>query len=217
MTDRGLLLLALLGITQALPAQEQARTRLSVLVGGSVLYGGGNPWMSGDNDFMLSSSDTLVSSSGMDNIGHVGLGVSRALSNTALVLRGEVLFNQNRASPWHAAISPFPGSPNMRQALRERTLLGGAGLQWDALPRHRMSPYLLTSAGVRASWIGWSRDSSRTSPDRTVRQIGPFVSLGGGLRLKLGRREYFTEWRWYGLPNDLAGSRFVPVSVGMRF
>ena len=160
MKYRMVVLAALVFIAPIAESQEKPRTRLAVFAGGSVLYGSGNPWFSPNNQFNLTSADTVVTTSGMDNIGHLGLGVSRPLGNTAIVLRGDLLLNVNGDRPPEPA--PYPSFMNVRQALRENTLLASGGLQWDALPWHRFSPYMLTSVGIRRSWISWSRDSLST-------------------------------------------------------
>lgn len=212
MSARHLLTVAILCAASAAGAQPKAGTHWSLSAGRSVLYGSAQPWISGDNDFMLSSTDTMVQSSGMRNVGHVALGGSRTLSGSALLLRAEVLYNANRGDP---ASSPSP--TYLRQSLREETMLLGGGLEWDAMPSRSWSPYVLTTAGYRHTWIGWSRDPASDRVDRTVTTSGPFVSVGSGLRLGVGGREYFAEWRWYGIGHTVAGARFVPVSVGVRF
>ena len=208
----------------ALFAQEPPATRWSLSAGPTMQYGSGQPWISNGTNYFVTSEDTIVTPS-RNAIGHVSLGMSRAISGTALVFRADLLYAHSRGGGrGFNADSSNDGSPfglwrnfNTRPALRENTLMLGAGLQWDALPGRAWTPYLLTTAGVRYTRLGWSQDTLGTTVDRSAASWGQFVNVGGGIRINVGKREVFGEWRWYGVSHRAAGSRFVPFSFGIRF
>lgn len=194
-----------------LVAQDTNRTRWSISAGVSYLDAGAGMWVSGTDKYNVSMQDTVVFP-GTDNVGHLALGLARPLGSTALVARAELLYNRNQGKPLD-----FTWMPNERRALREDDFVLSAGLQWDARPKGGWSPYLLTTAGLRNTRIGWSTDSLGTRPDRHVWGYGPLLNLGAGVRLTAGSHEYFAEWRWSVAQGTVIGSRLTPISVGIRF
>jgi hypothetical protein len=146
---------------------------------------------------------------------HFGVGVSRSISGTALVVRADALYNVSvsGANSWTMTGSRFAA----RNALRDEWYSLGLGLQWDALPAKPWSPYLLTSAGMAFNRIGWNEsDVMSTAIDRSQDQIGIFGALGAGMRVRVSGVELFSEVRRHYSPT-LNGSRPMPFSFGIRF
>jgi hypothetical protein len=194
-------------------AQEAPRIRWSLAGGPSFSFGQGRPIVTRSNSFVATSADTVVLATSSAKY-HVTLGASRELRGSALVARGELFYNRSLGSP--AGAGQFYGLTT-RQALREDVYGLNVGFQWDALPSKAFSPYLLTTAGVMHSRVGWSRDSSSRRVDTTSPSWGPTLAAGMGLRLRVAHREFFTEWRRYYRWHTLTGTTFVPVSFGIRF
>ena len=146
---------------------------------------------------------------------HVGVGVSRSISGTALVVRADALYNisASGANSWTMTRSQLAA----RNALRDEWYSLGLGLQWDALPTKSWSPYLLTSAGLAFNRIGWNdSDVMSTSINRREDQMGLFGALGAGARVRVSAVELFSEVRRHYSPT-LNGSRPMPFSFGIRF
>jgi hypothetical protein len=210
--------LAVLLVAHALPlqtatAQDTAGFRWSVSTGPTMVMSGRSWFCSDGNQFSCSTSDLITGSQRGQH--HLGLGVSRTIPGTALVLRADALYNRSASSP-----NSWSGTRNMtavRSALRDDWYSLGLGLQWDARPGGAWSPYLLTSAGLAFNRIGWN-DSDATSPEinRSTDQFGLFGALGAGMRVRVSRVELFSEVKRHYSPT-LPGSRPVPFSFGIRF
>lgn len=147
---------------------------------------------------------------------HFALGVSRELLGSALILRGEALYNRSVSSP-NAYRMFYPTSLPVRYALRDEVYVVDVGFEWDALPSRSWSPYLLTMVGVEFNRLGWSRDPGSAQIDEQHDSFGAIASAGAGMRVRIGKRELFTEWRRQAASRSVYGSSLAPFSFGIRF
>lgn len=147
---------------------------------------------------------------------HFALGVSRELLGSALIVRGEALYNRSVSSPNTYRVTRYP-SVTSRSALRDEAYVADVGLEWDALPSRSWSPYLLTMLGVEFNRLGWSRDPFSSRIDEQYDSFGAIASAGAGMRVRVGKRELFTEWRRYRASSSVYGSSLAPFSFGIRF
>jgi hypothetical protein len=145
---------------------------------------------------------------------HVALGVSRQLIGSSLILRGEALYNRSVSSP--QTYTPFYAGMPARPALRDESYVIDAGFEWDALPTKPWSPYLLTTVGLVFNRLGWNRDPNSHRIEEQEDSFGPLVGAGAGVRVSVGKRELFAEWRRHATAN-VYGSTFAPFSLGIRF
>jgi hypothetical protein len=146
---------------------------------------------------------------------HFALGVSRELFGSSLILRGEALYSRSVSSPnTFRALSPFI---TVRSALRDEAYVADVGFEWDALPSRSWSPYLITMAGVEVNRLRWSRDPKENRLDEQHDTYGAIGSIGAGVRVRVGKREFFTEWRRQATSRSVSGSNLAPASFGIRF
>jgi hypothetical protein len=202
-------------------AQQEARWRWSLAGGPSVALINGRLVPQSDADrYSFNLSEPIIR--GAENgVFHVMLGASRPLVGSALRARAELLYNRAVSSPHPtSACQPPPFicmSDYSRPALRDESFAVDVGLEWDALPSRSWSPYLLTTGGFMNSRLGWSRDPGSAHVDDRSSTYGAFAGIGAGIRHRLGKHEYFVEYRrlhsWY----SLYGSTAVPFSIGFRF
>jgi hypothetical protein len=202
-------------------AQQTARWRWSLAGGPSVAFPNGRlvP-QSGNDQFQFSSTEPIIRGA-EDGVFNVMLGASRPLAGSALMARVELLYNRAVSSP-HPSNACLPPpficvTDRSRPALHDESFAADLGLQWDALPSKAWSPYLLTSLGAMNSRLGWSRDSSSGHVDQSKSTYGAFAAVGAGMRHRIGRHEYFVEYRRHYTWLSLYGSTSVPFSVGFRF
>jgi hypothetical protein len=147
---------------------------------------------------------------------HFALGVSRELLGSALILRGEALYSRSVSSP-NSYRSTRYSFLTSRSALRDEAYVVDVGFEWDALPSKSWSPYLLTMLGVEFNRLGWSRDPVSTRIDEQYDSFGAIASAGVGMRVRIGKRELFTEWRRQNASRSVYGSSLAPFSFGIRF
>ena len=206
-----LLSLALLCVASVTLAQEKPHVRWSLSTGPSIAIPGNGVWFPYDQ-----AEDAIAF--GQHGRYHAALGVSRALGGTALVFRGEALYNLSGGSHRNRrAMFPYPGfSIFQRYALRDESYALSAGLEWDALPSKAWSPYLLTAAGWEMNRLRWSRDTTSERLEGQHDSFGILLALGGGVRVRVGKRELFSEFRRYWKAGSY-GSSFAPLSLGVRF
>jgi hypothetical protein len=196
-------------------AQETQGWRWSVAGGPTVALSNGHFFQPGSDGTRFISSEPIITG-GEHGIFHFALGASRRIPGSSLLFRGELLYNSSESAPrpWLAASRPlwYP-----RPALRDEAYLIGTGLEWDALPTKPWSPYLLTTLGLMHSRLGWNRDASSNRVNETTVSQGLFAGYGAGLRIRVGQREYFTEWRRIYTTYSTYGSSVAPLSLGVRF
>ncbi|HEY8174198.1 MAG TPA: hypothetical protein VIF32_00770 [Gemmatimonadaceae bacterium] len=202
-------------------AQQTARWRWSLAGGPSIAFRNGRfvPQSDGDrSSFQLSKP---IIRGAEDGVFNAMLGASRSLAGSALITRVELLYNRAVSSPRPSNACPPPPficmSDISRPALRDETFAADLGLEWDALPSRAWSPYLLTTLGVMNSRLGWSRDSTSRHVDENKSTYGAFAGVGAGVRHRIGKHEYFMEYRRHHTWYSLYGSTSVPFSIGFRF
>lgn len=206
----------------AASAQEHRTMRWSLSIGPSIALRAepGEPYVIGGwacgGTSCEPNSDVIAG--GLHGKYHAALGVSREIRGSALILRGEVLYNRIEspaANRYIWFVSPT-GPVFARHAMRDESYLASIGFEWDAFPSRAASPYLLTNAGYLLNRLRWNRDTASAQPDQQYDSNGLFVAPGVGFRVRVGRRELFTEWRRYAVLGAF-GSRFAPFSIGVRF
>jgi hypothetical protein len=146
---------------------------------------------------------------------HFALGVSRQLLGSALILRGEALYSRSVSAPntyrtWSQYVTSRP-------ALRDEAYITDVGFEWSALPTRSWSPYLLTMFGLEFNRLRWSRDPTKDRLDDQYDSYGAIVSAGAGVRIRVGKRDFFTEWRRQAASHSVSGSTLAPLSFGIRF
>jgi hypothetical protein len=210
-------------LTLAVAAQSQEKKTRWSLSGGPTGFMGPNGWVSQDGDRMFTQDEPVITGANRGRF-NVGLGMSRPLSGS-LTWRIDALYNLATSAPEphytlcdpaNPPTSPFFRCGGPRAALRDDLVLGTVGLQWDAFPSSRWSPYLLTSAGVALSRLQWSRDPAASQPDETTMSRGLVLGAGLGVRFPLLRYEGFIETRRHRM-SDVYSSKFMPLSFGLRF
>lgn len=203
--------LALICVASVTQAQEKPRVRWSLSTGPSIAIPGNNYW------FPYDPAEDAIGG-GQHGRYHAALGVSRELGGTALVLRGEMLYNVSGSS--HRSRHVMYSSPEFtifqRYALRDESYAVSAGFEWSALPSRAWSPYLLTAAGWTMNRLRWSRDTTSAHLEGQHDSFGILLALGGGVRVRVGKTELFTEFRRYRKAGAY-GSSFAPLSLGIRF
>lgn len=210
----------LLVSTSALPAQDSVRWRWSVAGGLTRNSGPGNLFQPSQFTTFL---DRPLITGATRSLGHASLGLSRSLSATALSIRADLLYNRGESAPRDPASYPVLPSPylgpslNVRPALIDEMIVGTVGFQWDAMPRSRFSPYVLTSAGWTYSRLHWSEDPYSDRPDHVESSRAPVYDFGAGLRYQVGRRELFLEVRRPRSNAYVYGANILPLSLGLRF
>jgi hypothetical protein len=200
-------------------AQQTARWRWSLAVGPSLAFRNNRRVPQSDGDrYSFRLSEPIIRGA-EDGVFNVMLGASRPLAGSALITRVELLYDRAVSSPRpHSAC--LPGAPLAcyeRPALRDEQFAVDLGFEWDALPGKSHSLYLLTTAGAMNSRLGWSRDPSSGHVDDSKSTYGAFAAVGAGLRNRIGKHEYFMEYRRHHMWYSLYGSTAVPFSVGFRF
>jgi hypothetical protein len=205
------LVVALLGAVK-LDAQQPAKWHWSLAGGPSFTLGTSFTVVRGNTLDVVTHDTVLLGDHGGKY--HAALGVSRSLGTSSLTLRGDLVYAHIRSASGSVPTT-FYGLP-ARRVLGEDVFAADLGLQWDAFPTRAFSPYLLTSVGVMHSRLGWSSDSAATKPDETALGWSPTLGLGTGMRLRIGRREVFTELRTYRRGGN-HGSNISPISIGFRF
>jgi hypothetical protein len=201
-------------------AQETARWRWSLAGGPSIaLRNNRLVPQSGNDQFQFSLTEPIIRGAD-DGVFNVMLGASRPVAGSALIARVELLYNRAASSsrPSNACLPSFVCLLNhARPALRDEAFAADVGLEWDALPSKSWSPYLVTTLGVMNSRLGWSRDPSSGRVDEGKSTYGAFAGVGAGVRHRIGKHEYFMEYRRHHTWYSLYGSTSVPFSVGFRF
>lgn len=195
-------------------AQETQGWRWSVAGGPTLAMKRGRSFQPGSSDSIFIQSEPIITGA-EKGVFNFALGASRPIPGSSLLFRGELLYNRSASSPKPWAVSSPVWSP--RPALRDEAYMISTGVEWDALPTKQWSPYLLTTAGFVHSRLGWNRDPQSNRIGETTVSDGAFVGYGTGMRLRIGRREYFAEWRRHYAWHKVYGSTVAPFSVGIRF
>lgn len=204
----------------SLIAQDSVRWRWSI--------GGGPNYPTGHVRFYQPGSDgsryvfdqPLITGASR-HFGHVTVGASRRHPTTAITSRIDLLYNRGESPARNPAY--YPPSPMWgffaaaRPALVDEMLAATYGLQWDALPTRRTSPYVLTYAGWAYSRLQWSSDPFSEQPDQATASHGHAVGVGGGIRHRVGNRELFLELRHPWVSSNVYSMGAAPLTFGIRF
>lgn len=201
---------------------QEKQTRWNVAFGPSGILGhNGFVPPPGSNDaFTFQAGDPIITGANQGRF-NLGVGLTRPLAGS-LQWRLDLLYILGSSAPATNYLSCDGTTPPElmcswpRAALRDELVLGTLGFQWDALPKSRWSPYLLTTAGVALSRLQWSRDHTSSVGDETTTSRGVVLGYGMGARFPLWRYEGFVETRRHRSAH-IYSSKFVPLSIGVRF
>jgi hypothetical protein len=214
---------AVLTLAAGVAMAQEKKVRWSVSGGPSGAQGPSGYVPQNGSNSNFTWSDPIISGAN-DGRFNLGVGASRPLSGS-LKWRLDLMYNLATSGPRpdytpcdpnNPPTGPFERCGGPRPALRDELVLGTIGLQWDAFPSARWSPYLLTTVGFALSRLQWSRDHTATQPDETTFSRGLAYGYGLGMRFPLLGREAFVESRRH-RTTHVYSSKFVPLSFGIRF
>lgn len=138
------------------------------------------------------------------------------LGGSRFALATEVLFNRLTSRP-SSYTFVSEGEPGVRAALEDESLGLAAKLVGSLAPRAEVEPFLSAGPAFFYQVLGTNPDpdSDAVRETRVVRGLG--LSLGGGLRIDLGRADLLLEAVAYQSFHQQRGSGFLPVTVGLVF